>query len=108
MTPETIRQLFSDGVTLTLSPDGAIKVSGDAAAVKHWTPAIREHRAEIIELLRAPLPEESGLAIMAWLDSIGEVDAVVIAEVLAQCQANADARNYFLGRAAAELPKPVL
>ena len=48
--------------------------------------------------------EES--AIRAWLALIEETDQATIAEVIGQCQRDADARNYFTGRAAAELPKP--
>ena len=37
---------------------------------------------------------------------IEETDPATIAEVIGQCQRDADARDYFTGRAAAELPKP--
>jgi hypothetical protein len=45
-------------------------------------------------------------AIRAWLALIEETDPATIAEVIGQCQRDADARDYFTGRAAAELPKP--
>lgn len=44
--------------------------------------------------------------IRAWLALIKETDPATIAEVIGQCQRDADARDYFIGRAAAELPKP--
>lgn len=42
-------------------------------------------------------------AIRAWLALIEETDPATIAEVLDQCERDADARGYFVGRAAAEL-----
>jgi hypothetical protein len=54
MTPATIiREAQSDGVSLTLSPAGTIKATGDGAAANRWLPLIREHKAEIIGLLTA-------------------------------------------------------
>ena len=53
-----------------------------------------------------PLTAEEETAIRAWLALIEETDAATIAEVIGQCQRDADARDYFTGRAAAELPKP--
>jgi hypothetical protein len=46
-------------------------------------------------------------AIRAWLALIGETDPASIAEVLTQCQRDADSRNYFTGRTGAELPMPI-
>ena len=54
----------------------------------------------------APLAAEEETAIRAWLALIKETDAATIAEVFGRCQRDADARDYFVGRAAAELPKP--
>ncbi len=45
-------------------------------------------------------------AIRAWLEHIEETNAAIIAVVLDRCRADAGARDYFTGRAAAELPKP--
>ena len=53
-----------------------------------------------------PLTAEEETAIRAWLALIEETDSATIAEVIGQCQRDADARDYFTGRAAAELPKP--
>lgn len=39
-------------------------------------------------------------AIRAWLELIGESDPATIADVMYQCQKDADAREYFTGRAA--------
>ena len=54
----------------------------------------------------APLTAEEEAAIWAWLALIEETDPAIIAEVIGQCQRDADARDYFTRRAAAELPKP--
>ena len=43
-------------------------------------------------------------AVLAWLAQIGETDQAIVAEVLALCRRDADARKYFLERAAKELP----
>ncbi len=45
-------------------------------------------------------------AIRAWLALIEETDPATIAEVISQCQQDADVRDYFIGRAAADLPRP--
>ena len=45
-------------------------------------------------------------AIRAWLALIEEADPATIAEVISQCQQDADVRDYFIGRAAADLPRP--
>jgi hypothetical protein len=53
-----------------------------------------------------PLSMEDEAAVRRWLTEIGETDEAMVAEVIEQCQRDADAREYFTGRAAAELPKP--
>jgi hypothetical protein len=50
-----------------------------------------------------PLSREDEETIRAWLALIEETDPATIAEVIGQCQRDADAREYFTGRAAAEL-----
>ena len=69
----------------------------DAVAAEPFTPTIRQPSA--------PLTAEEEKAIRAWLALIEETDPATIAEVISQCQRDADARDYFTGRAAAELPK---
>ena len=54
-----------------------------------------------------PLATEDEQAIRQWLDSIGENDAQVIAEVIGYCREDADYRDYYLGRARIELPEVV-
>ncbi len=54
MTPATIiRQAQADGVKLALSPSGSIKAVGNGEAVNRWLPVIREHKAELMAVLRA-------------------------------------------------------
>ncbi len=53
MTPAAIlKEAAADGVSLTISPTGTIKATGDGAAVNRWLPAIREHKAGIVEALK--------------------------------------------------------
>jgi hypothetical protein len=53
MTPATIiREAQADGVSLTLSPAGTIKATGDGAAVNRWLTVIRERKAEIADVLK--------------------------------------------------------
>ncbi len=69
----------------------------DAVAAEPFTPTIRQPSATLTA------SEET--AIREWLALIEETDPATIAEVIGQCQRDADARDYFIGRAAAELPK---
>jgi len=70
----------------------------DAVATEPFTPTIRQPSA--------PLTASKETAIRAWLALIEETDPEIIADVIGKCQRDADARDYFTGRAAAELPKP--
>jgi hypothetical protein len=68
----------------------------DAVAAEPFTPSVRQPSA--------PLTAREETAIRAWLALIGETDPATIAEVIDRCQRDAAARDYFAGRAAAELP----
>lgn len=112
MTPaEILKEAMADGVSLAISPTGTIKATGDGAAVNRWLPAIREHKAGIVAALKVgagdtaatPMTADEDAAIRAWLALIEETDPATIAEVIGQCQRDAEARDYFTGRAAAEL-----
>ena len=70
----------------------------DAVAAEPFTPTIRQPSA--------PLTASEETAIREWLALIEETDPATIAEVIGQCQRDADARDYFTGRATEELPKP--
>lgn len=68
----------------------------EAVAAEPFAPTIRQ--------ASAPLTASEEMAIRAWLALIEETDPATIAEVIGQCQRDSDARDYFTGRAAAELP----
>jgi hypothetical protein len=69
----------------------------DAVAAEPFTPTIRQ--------ASAPLTASEEMAIRAWLALIEETDPATIAEVIGQCQRDADARDYFTGRTAGSLQK---
>lgn len=55
-----------------------------------------------------PMTAAEELAVRAWLALIGETDAAIVADVVSRCQQDADARDYFIRRAADELARPDL
>jgi hypothetical protein len=66
MTPATIiREAQADGVSLTLSPAGTIKATGDGAAVSRWLALIREHKAAIVEALKVS-PGDTAATSWGW------------------------------------------
>jgi len=69
----------------------------DAVAAEPFTPTVRQ--------ASAPLTASEETAIRAWLELIEETDPATVAEVIGQCQRDADARDYFTGRAADSLQK---
>ena len=67
MTPTTIvREARAEGVRLTLSTFGAIKASGDSAAVNRWVAVIRERKAEIVDALEVS-PGDTQIVSSWWL-----------------------------------------
>lgn len=52
----------------------------------------------------APMTAEEEQAIRAWLALIEETDPATIAEVMSKCRRDADARDYFTGRAGEVMP----
>lgn len=70
----------------------------EAIAAEPFTPVIRQPSAS--------LTANEERVILAWLVLIEETDPAIIAEVIGQCQRDAEARDYFTGRAAVELPTP--
>lgn len=66
MTPAAIiKEATADGVSLTISPTGTIKATGDGAAVSRWLPAIREHKAAIVEALKVS-PGDTAATSWGW------------------------------------------
>ncbi len=54
MTPAAIIQAAAaDGVRLALTESGALKTIGHPDSVQQWLPRLREHKAEIVQLLAA-------------------------------------------------------
>ena len=58
--------------------------------------------ANLREEKTAPMTASEETAIRAWLAQIEETDPEIIADVIGKCQRDADARDYFTGRAAAD------
>lgn len=56
-----VRQAHDDGLELTATPAGNIKVRGPREAVARWTPIIVEHKPEIVAEITRP-------AVVASLD----------------------------------------
>lgn len=68
----------------------------DAQQAQPFTPSIRRPSS--------PLSGEEEALLRRWLAQTGETDPAIIAAALDQCQRDADARRYFIKRAASELP----
>lgn len=100
------RLQYPDGDTLEVGccPDATyaeiLQWHPDSIAAEPFTPTIRQPPA--------PLTADEETAIWAWLALIEETNPATTAAVIGRCQRDADARDYFTGRAAAELPKPAL
>lgn len=117
MTPVAIIETAGrEGVMLSLSDVGTIKVVGDGAAVSRWLPTIRECKAEIIGVLKTggevqilprllPLAANEVATVRGWLAYIGENDPDTVAEVIASCQKDLEARRYFIAQAASAQAK---
>lgn len=58
---DILKALAADGVALRLADSGSVKVAGAPSAIDRWLPTIREHKPEILALLRcaAPFDRES-------------------------------------------------
>lgn len=79
MMPETlIREALADGVMLALSPSGAIKARGDGVAVNRWLAVVREHKAEIIALLKAS-HQDTAITSYRWLIHYPNRESVEVA-----------------------------
>ena len=94
MTATTIiREAEADGVRLVLSPTGSIKAAGNCAAVNRWLDVLREHKAEIVEVLRVGAGD-TATASRWWLLDFSDHEPLTVAfspaathaEVLARYQ----------------------
>lgn len=60
-----IQQASADGVTLTLTPSGAIRAAGAKAAVARWAAIIRDNKSGIVALLSAAANDPADIDIFA-------------------------------------------
>ena len=51
-TAELLERAFDDGVTMSLTPTGKVKVRGDSPAVNRWLHLIRESKPDIVAALQ--------------------------------------------------------
>jgi hypothetical protein len=90
-----------DPVELVCCPEAtraeALLLHPGAIAAEPFTPTIPRPAA--------PLTASEETVIRAWLGLIDETDPLIISEVIDQCQRDADARNYFIGRTLADQPE---
>lgn len=84
-----IEQAKGDGVTLSLSPAGSVKMTGDEKAVARWLPAIRENKALLVVLLSGGNAADDAIpapALPAWCKadcpSLEEIPGVGVGCVL--------------------------
>jgi hypothetical protein len=61
---------------------------------------------EVVNKATVPMTPGEESAIRVWLAHIEETDPAIIADLLDKCRTDADARGYFIGRAA-EVPHPL-
>jgi hypothetical protein len=62
---ELIRQAAADGVVLSLTPAGRLRLTGDQINVDRWIPIVGQYGSQIVAALRAesgPLPREQHAA----------------------------------------------
>ena len=88
------------------NPGGVTPQASNSKACTLVTPVTPEIIIPQRGTATAPLPADAEAAIRAWLAMIGETDPATIAEVMGECHRYQDARDYYGGRAAADLPKP--
>lgn len=50
-----IREARAEGVLLSLTPAGTLKVAGNEAVVRRWAPTLRLHRQALLDALRSAL-----------------------------------------------------
>ncbi len=88
------------------NPGGVTPQASNSKACTLVTPVTPEIIIPQRAPATAPLSADTEAAIRAWLVMIGETDAATIAEVMGECHRFQDARDYYGGRAAADLPQP--
>jgi hypothetical protein len=63
---EILERATVEGVSVALSSNGAVKITGDQAAVDKWLPAIREHKPNILNELHR---ERRRIEVLALLEA---------------------------------------
>lgn len=108
---DIVAALRQAGAGLLIEGDRLI-VESDAPLADERYELIRAHKPELLALLtqcteaakaiegRAAMTVSEEAAIRRWLALIDETDPATISDVIDQCQRDADARDYFIWRAA--------
>ena len=96
-----IKQASDDGVTITASSTGHLKLVGDQTAVNRWVPVIREHKPDILVALQT---DPAVLAIKAWL-AADKADALECG--MTDCRDCANYRGHDRTCAAKKCPTPL-
>jgi len=93
MTPYSILNLTkSKRVVLYLSSDEKIRYKGEKKDIQKLIPYLKEHRGELIRILK----DET--VILQNLADIGETDQIIIDSVLDKCRLDRDAKQIFMDR----------
>lgn len=53
---EIIQRAAADGVILTLSPSGGLKLKGKREVIRRWIPTFKAHKPELLRLLDEAIP----------------------------------------------------
>jgi hypothetical protein len=78
---EVLERAITDGLTLSISSDEKIKIAGDQNIINEWLPLIREHKSEIVQLLKQELRHQR---VLKMLDSEpGKTYAVIVDDATA-------------------------
>ena len=63
---EIIRAVKAEGVVVALSPSGSIKAVGNESVLNRWRPALKDHKAEIIQLLKKEPGGQTARPFPSW------------------------------------------
>lgn len=93
-------------VTAVREP-GEPDISRDSIGSNGSAPVAGFRESDAANKATVPMSPCEESAIRAWLAHIEETDPAIIAALLEKCRTDADARSYFIGRAA-EVPRPLV
>lgn len=88
-----IGQAADDGVTITASSTGHLKLRGEKTAINRWVLVVREHKPDIMAALQT---DPAVIAIRRWLAYIGETHQPIIEEVMEMIATDPAALAYYL------------